>query len=639
MLPLTSLPAWARRPIVVLVHLGLWTVGFAVSLQLRFDGSISQPWRSRAPLALLVLLACRLVAYYVAGLFHGLWRYAGLPELKNLVQATTLASLAFVGIGTMVHESQMPRSVYVGEWLSAIVLVGGVRFAIRLFKERQRPRNPLATPTLIIGAGDAGESLLRDVQRHQDGKWEIVGFLDDDPHKLGASVREVRVLGPADEGTLRRQIEEQGIKLVVLAITTAPGKRIREVLGICRRLGVQTKTIPSLSHRMTTGEIDFDAIREVSIDDLLRREPVKLDVNQVESFIEGRTLLVTGAGGSIGSELVRQALWFKPKKILLFDHDENALYQIERELRAKDLTSEIVMLVGDITDRERVEAVFRRYRPEVVLHAAAHKHVPMMEKNVSEAVKNNVFGTQLVADAAHAFGAQAFAMISTDKAVNPTSVMGTSKRVAEMIIQGRAATSTTTRFVAVRFGNVLGSAGSVVPLFREQIARGGPVTVTHPDMRRYFMTIPEAAQLVLQAGALGGRGEIFVLDMGEPIKIVDLARDMIELSGLRPDIDIDIEFTGLRPGEKLFEELLLTGEAFDKTPHPKIVVGRIQSTPMDPLKRLLAKLRSAAEVGDDAAVRAGLAELVPEATLSGLEAPIADRPSNIGALTESAGQA
>ena len=601
---------------VVLVHLALWTLGLAVSLQLRFDGSIAEPYRTRAPLALVVLFGCRLVTFYAGGLFHGLWRYAGLPELKNLVQSTTIASLAFVLFGTMIHAVQMPRSVYVGEWLAAIVLVGGVRFAIRMFKERQRPRNPLATATLIIGASDEGESLLRDVQRNSETKWEIVGFLDDDPIKRGASVRDVRVLGPADEATLRRQIEDLGVKLVVLAISDAPGKRIREVLGICRRLGVQTKTIPTLSHRMTNGEIDFGSVREVSIDDLLRREPVKLDVEQVESLIEGRTLLVTGAGGSIGSELVRQALWFKPNKILLFDHDENALYQIERELRASELRCELVVLIGDITDRERVDGVFRRHRPEVVLHAAAHKHVPMMEKNVSEAVKNNVFGTQMVADAAHAYGSEVFAMISTDKAVNPTSIMGASKRVAEMLVQARAASSTTTRYVAVRFGNVLGSAGSVVPLFREQIGRGGPITVTHPDMRRYFMTIPEAAQLVLQAGALAGGGEIFVLDMGEPIKIVDLARDMIELSGLRPDIDVSIEFTGLRPGEKLFEELLLTGEAFDKTPHPKIVVGRIQPTSADQLKRALAKLRSVADAGDDAAARSCLAELVPEATLS-----------------------
>jgi FlaA1/EpsC-like NDP-sugar epimerase len=602
-----------RRTLIISIHVALWTVALLIAVVLRFE-TVPEFLFPQLPGALALLLILRVAAFFMHGLFHGLWRYAGLPELRNLIRATTTSTIVFVGAGTMFSGVRLPRSIYVGEWLVAILLMGGIRFAIRMVRERRQPLNPLAVRTLIVGAGDQGESLLRDVQRAGDGKWEIVGFLDDDRTKQGALVREVRVLGPADEATLRRVVEQRGVRLVVLAIPRVAGPRIRQILTVCRLLGVQTKTVPSIGHRMT--EVEFSAIREVSIEDLLRREPVQLDVAQVASFVADRTLLVTGAGGSIGSELVRQALWFKPKRIVLFDRAENSLFHIERELAA-DLETEIVIAVGDICDRTRLEQVLRRHRPNVVLHTAAYKHVPTMEHNASEAVKNNIFGTLTVADAAHATGVEAFVMISTDKAVNPTSIMGATKRVAEMVIHSRNAHSDM-RHVAVRFGNVLGSAGSVVPLFREQIARGGPITVTHPDMRRYFMTIPESAQLVLQAAALATGGELFVLDMGDPVKIVDLARDLIELSGLRPDIDIQIQFTGLRPGEKMFEELLLRGEAYDKTPHEKIMVGHIQSPPGDVLKTALSTLQTAAEAGDDARIRRCLAALLPEARLSGV---------------------
>jgi FlaA1/EpsC-like NDP-sugar epimerase len=608
--------AYLRRPLIVSIHVVLWFSALLLAMELRYE---SIPWRVVQEIwpAIALLLLMRSIAFFMHGLFHGLWRYAGLPELSNLIRATTVSSVAFICAGAMAHSLLLPRTVYVGEWLGSIVLVGGIRFAIRMVRERRPPRNPLAVPTLIIGAGDSGESLLRDVQRGPERKWEIVGFLDDDRSKLGALVRQVRVMGPADEPTLRRVVGERGVRLVVLAVPSMQAPRIRQVLAICRSLGVQTKIVPSITNRLT--QVEFAAIRELSIEDLLRRDPVQLDLAQVAEFLAGRTLLVTGAGGSIGSELVRQALWFKPKRLVLFDRGENALFYLERELASATTQTEIVVAVGDITDRARVEQVMRRHRPDVVLHAAAYKHVPVMEHNASEAVKNNVFGTLTVAEAAHAAGASAFVMISTDKAVNPTSVMGATKRVAELAIHHRQLGSRM-RHVIVRFGNVLGSAGSVVPLFQEQIARGGPVTITHPDMRRYFMTIPEAAQLTLQAGALAVGGELFVLDMGEPVKIVDLARDMIELSGLRPEIDIALQFTGLRPGEKLFEQLLLSGEAYDKTPHPKICVGHIQSPSSELLKRELATLTSVAEAGDDARVRRCLTALVPEAKLSGIAA-------------------
>jgi FlaA1/EpsC-like NDP-sugar epimerase len=573
----------------------------------------------------------RLTGFYWLGLFHGLWRYAGMPELKSIAWATTVPTLVCFAAGMMSDALRLPRTSYVGEWLASIVLVGGSRFAIRMIRERVRAgaQGADAIPTLIVGAGDAADSLVRDVQRSDTVRWAIKGFLDDNTAKTGALVRGIKVLGPADEATLARTIQEQGIQLVVLAIPTADGARLREIVQVCRKAGVRTKTMPSLADRID-GQLPLAALREIAIEDLLRRAPVKLDSDQVGEFIKGRTILVTGGGGSIGSELARQLLRFEPSKLLLLDHHENALFHIERELRALETPSAIHALVGDITDERRVRQVFERFRPAVVFHAAAHKHVPMMEQNPAEAVKNNVFGTQVVADAAHEHGARAFVMVSTDKAVNPTSVMGATKRIAEMVIQARAATSKT-RFVAVRFGNVLGSAGSVVPLFREQIAKGGPVQVTHPDMQRYFMTIPEAAQLVMQAGALGKGSEIFLLDMGEPVKIVDLARDLIELSGLRPDVDVQIEFTGIRPGEKLFEELLHDHEAFDKTPHPKIVVGRYPSALPDSVGRELATLKALTVGGDEAAIRRVLSHMVPEAKLASSYAPMADEESDSGA--------
>jgi FlaA1/EpsC-like NDP-sugar epimerase len=608
---------WVRRAAIVGAHVLLWAVAFGLALELRFDGEIPEPYRSAWLPAVAVLLAARIVAFRLTGLFHGLWRYAGMPELKSILRSTSAGTVVFIGVGAMVHHVQMPRSIYVGEWLASIVLIGGVRFILRVVRERSPAQpNPNAIRTLIVGLGDAGESLLRDVQRAPDRKWEMVGFLDDDPLKQDALVRGVRVLGRADAESMTAVINRLDVKLVVIAISQA-GTRTREILRVCRQLNVQAKTIPTLAGRLE-GALSFSALREIAIDDLLRRDAVQLDVDQISDFLTARTLLVTGGGGSIGSELARQVLRFGPAKLLLFEHDENALFHVERELRQTYPEASIVPVIGDICDTERVEQIFKRYRPQVVFHAAAHKHVPMMEANACEAIKNNVFGTLVVADAARVHGADAFVMISTDKAVNPTSVMGATKRVAEMVLQSRSERDGT-RLVAVRFGNVLGSAGSVVPLFREQIAKGGPVTVTHPDMRRYFMTIPEAAQLVLQAGAQGNGGEIFLLDMGDPIRIVDLAKDLIELSGLRPEVDIPIQFTGLRPGEKLFEELFLSDEAYDKTPHPKIVVGRIQPQSRELLQRGLVSLRQAAAMPDDKRARLVLSELVPEARLSGVE--------------------
>ncbi len=401
---------------------------------------------------------------------------------------------------------------------------------------------------------------------------------------------------------------------MLLAMPTAPGKRVREVVRACREAGAAVKTVPALAD-FIGANASWSNIREIDIDDLLRREPVQLDLAQIQGLVREGVVLITGAGGSIGSELCRQLLRFEPAKLLLLDHDENALFEVERELHAKFDGRKLVPLIADITDAARIGGIFARFQPSLILHAAAHKHVGMMEANVGEAVKNNVFGTRILAEAAHLYGTGTFVLISTDKAVRPSSVMGATKRITEMIIQ-RIAQASETRFVAVRFGNVLGSAGSVVPVFRQQIARGGPVTVTHPGVTRYFMTISEAAQLVLQAAAIGRSGEILMLDMGEPVRIVDLARDLIELSGLEPGADIDIEFIGLRPGEKLCEELLLAAETYDRTLHPKIVVGRIKPITRELLDAGLSWLRQTVVDGDERTMRSALSWLVPEASLT-----------------------
>jgi FlaA1/EpsC-like NDP-sugar epimerase len=604
---------WIRRLATSVVHLLLWSFAFFLALELRFEGNVPPAVFAASTPTLELLIILRLITFLHANLFDGLYRYSGFPELKKLIIASTAATAAtFVASGILGCPG-IPRSLFLGEWLISVVLIGGVRMIIRTLYEESR-HSITGTPALIIGAGDAGESLVRELRRMRDGSaWKVVGFLDDDPFKHGRRVHQLPVFGPADEAMLRSVVKRHGVELVALAMPTADGARTRGLLRLCCSLGVRAKTVPSLAERLT-GE-SLEAVREIAIEDLLRREPAKLDLDQVGAFLRDKVVLVTGAGGSIGSELCRQALRFEPSRLLLLDHDENAVFHIERELRELCGPDTLKPLIVDITDTRRIAWVFDHYRPEVVLHAAAHKHVAMMEANACEAARNNVFGTHGLAEAAHDSGAEAFVLISTDKAVNPTSVMGATKRVCEMAVQN-IATNSRTRFAAVRFGNVLGSNGSVVPLFREQIARGGPVTVTHPDVTRYFMTIPEAAQLVLQAGALGGTGEVFLLDMGEPVKIVDLARDLIELSGLKPDIDIEIAFSGLKSGEKLFEEMLLAEECGGARPHPQIVLGKVQAPHSDRFKDGLEALGHAIRTNDEGELRRCLSRMVPEATLA-----------------------
>ncbi len=598
-----------RRVLIVAAHLGLWTAAFALAFGLRFDFKVPKEFLDLMHVWLPVLLAVRVANFYYFGLFRGLWRYTGARDAIGITKATTISSL--IVLAFLVVFAKFPRSVVAIEWLTALMFVGGTRFAIRSFRpphgvaleHREQPRQRV----LIVGAGDAGEMLVREIQTRHAARYKPIGFLDDDVRKQGAQIHGVRVLGRIDQLPVivgAREIDE-----VVIAMPSATGSQMRRVVDLCKLAEVRFRTIPGIDH-LIDGRVTLNQIRNVAIEDLLGRDAIELDMAAISAAMEGHVVMVSGAGGSIGSEICRQVCRFQPSSLVLVERAENNLFHIHRELIAKHPDVRLLPSVADVADEKRMSELFEQHRPTVVFHAAAHKHVPMMEWNPGEAVKNNVVGTKMLADLSDKFGVQRFVMISTDKAVNPTSVMGVSKRVAEIYVQALSQRSET-RFVTVRFGNVLGSAGSVIPIFQEQIASGGPVTVTHPEMKRYFMTIPEASQLVLQAGTMGEGGEIFVLDMGEPVKIADLARDLITLSGLKPGEDIEIRFTGVRPGEKLFEELSVDAENADKTKHPKIFVGRFRPHGWDLVQQQIADLGAVADGRADL-VRAKFAEIVPE---------------------------
>jgi len=551
------------------------------------------------------------------------WRYVGLREVSRLLVAISIASFAFVVL-RIVAEATLrifPYSQYVLLPLGVIALnytfafmgVGGIRVLRRLLGERQSQLRHIkadtpAVPTILIGAGEAGVIVAKEIRGNPALGLHAVGFVDDDRGKLGSVIHGLTVLGTTSE--LAVLAEEYGAEQALITIANADGSTIRNIVRACEEAGLPTKIIPGI-FELLDGRVNLQRIRDVSVEDLLGRLAVELDNAGVSRFLTGKNVLVTGAGGSIGSELCRQVAHFEPASLILVERSEFHLYSIHRTLLAEHPDLVITPVMCDVGDAARVDKIFEQEKPAVVFHAAAHKHVPMMELNPGEAVKNNVFGTLCVAEAAERHGVEAFVMVSTDKAVNPTSIMGATKRVAETVIQALDARSET-KFVAVRFGNVLGSTGSVIPLFKEQIAAGGPVTVTHPDMVRYFMTIPEAAQLVMQSAAMGKGGEIFVLDMGEPVRIVDLARDLIRLSGFEPEVDITIEFVGTRPGEKLFEELGFNAEKMDKTVHPKIFVGKLTSHSWDEVREGLDVLERVQESCDRQVVRQALKAVVPE---------------------------
>lgn len=576
------------RVIDVIITVGTPFIAFVIRFAL--DGrEVPAQYVATLVRALPLIISARLLIYWACGLYSQLWRYASIPELGRLLGAVSLDSVAWATIIYLLPNQGFPRSVFVISWFLNVAGLGMVRLAVRLRHDLlvlARRAEQARRRTLIVGAGDAGVLLAKEYAKHPELDATLVGFLDDDLAKQNLRVAGKPVLGT--RGDLDWVVRRYRVTHMVIAMPSAGGRVVRELVEAGRKLGLHVKTVPGI-YELVSGSVSVSQIRDVQIEDLLGREEVKLDLEAIAAYLTNEVVLVTGAGGSIGSELCRQVARFQPRQLLLLGHGENSIYDIHLELRETHPELELRPIIADIQDETRIRQVFEQFRPGVVFHAAAHKHVPLMEENPAEAIKNNIFGTLHVAKSADEFGAKRFVLISTDKAVNPTSVMGATKRAAECIIQSLNAQSETA-FVAVRFGNVLGSRGSVIPLFRRQIAAGGPVTVTHPEMMRYFMTIPEAVQLVIQAASMGEGGEVFVLDMGEPVRIVDLARDLIRLSGFEPDVDIPIVFTGIRPGEKLLEELLTAEEGAEATRHERIYVVRPDVLPYDEVSEVVRRL-------------------------------------------------
>ncbi|MDX6711427.1 MAG: hypothetical protein QOH96_2443 [Blastocatellia bacterium] len=614
---------WRRKLyklLQLLLDLSLLIVAFYLAYLLRFDFRIPEKELISFSVQLPLVVLLQLGILYLCGVYKFIWRYIGLAEIKRFVLVAVWSIFPLLALRVFLPNSmqqfRIPISIIFSNALLSFSGVLAVRVMRREAHERSvrsfgKRRQGVLRSVLLIGAGRAGMLTLNEIQGHGSSDLEVKGFVDDDRNKIGSVINGVAVLGTSED--LPELVNKLKIDHVIISIAQASRTDFRRILDICERVPVKVRVIPCL-YEILQGNVKVSRIRDVQIEDLLGREPVTLDQESLESFLTDRTILVTGAGGSIGSELVRQVAMIRPSNLLLLERAEFALFKIEREVRSAFPNINIVPLIADITDELRMRSILSRYHPDVILHAAAHKHVPMMELNCEEAVKNNILGTRLVAELAGEFGVQAFVLISTDKAVRPTSIMGATKRIAELVVQDLE-TKYATRYVAVRFGNVIGSAGSVIPIFREQIYSGGPVTVTHPDMVRYFMTIPEASQLVLQAGAMGNGGEIFILDMGEPVRILDLAKETIRLSGLRPFEDIDIIFTGIRPGEKLFEELQTNGEFMSKTLHPKIYIGKIAGQSGAKLNHALEQLSFFARNGWERELRRIMNDILPEATV------------------------
>jgi FlaA1/EpsC-like NDP-sugar epimerase len=525
--------------------------------------------------------------------------------MVSIFKAVTLACIISYTLMVLVTGKTVPLSIVLRNYETSLLFLGGVRFLWRIWRDNYITGRKQEKRALIIGAGDAGTMLAKDLKSRSSNLYPAA-FIDDNVHLHNRQTLGIPVIGGRE--AIPEAVEKYKIDEILIAIPSLSKAELSKIIDICKNTNARIKIIPNLND-ILSGKIQISEMRDVQVEDLLGRDPVQTDLRSIAEYLENKVVLVTGAGGSIGSELSRQIAEFRPDKLLLLGHGENSIYSIERELTEKypDLTIE--PLIADIQDRVRIETIFEMYRPHVVFHAAAHKHVPLMEKNPTEAVKNNVFGTKNVADCADQYKAERFVLISTDKAVNPSSVMGTTKRIAEMYIQSINERSAT-KFAAVRFGNVLGSRGSVIPLFKEQIARGGPVTVTHPDMMRYFMTIPEAVQLVIQAGALSEGGEIFILDMGKPVRILDLAVDLIKLSGYEPYTEIPIKFTGIRDGEKLFEELHFTDEQVTATKHDRIFIGKLSPVNGKRLAKEFQQLESIL-YSEQEAVATVLEEIVP----------------------------
>jgi FlaA1/EpsC-like NDP-sugar epimerase len=598
---------------------------------LRFEFSIPPQDLDAFYQSLPIIITIKLFCLYLLNLYKGMWRYTSISDLMNIIKACILSTLLIVVVilYSPYRFVGFARSVFLIDLAFSFILFAGIRVAIRLFYQKQQSVNnagnvdilpethlhhagqrSVRKNLLIIGAGDCGEKIFRELRDNPQLNYKILGFLDDDAFKIGKTIHGipvVAIISDLDTVADRMKVDE-----ILIAIPSATPQEMRRIVSLCKDCGVKFRTVPGYGE-LINGRVTVNSIREVAYRDLIRRETVKLDEKLIESDICGQRVLVTGGGGSIGSELCRQIASFNPRRLVIFERAESPLYEIELELRKAFSHVDVIPVLGDIQNRDHLKECFEKFRPQIVFHAAAYKHVPMLENQPWKGIENNILGTANLVSVSNEFAVEYFLMVSTDKAVKPANVMGASKRVAEMITLNHNTCSVSKpRFMAVRFGNVIGSAGSVVPLFKKQIEEGGPVTVTHPDVTRFFMTIREAAQLILQAGAIGEGGEIFILDMGTPVKIVDMARDLIRLSGFEPDVDIKIEYIGLRPGEKLFEELITDDENALPTVHPKILMLKGSACDIDLLNGKIQELSSLAAAQDAAQIRSKLQEIVPD---------------------------
>ena len=605
-----------RIALLAITDIFLITLSGFLALYIRYDFRFSNMDMQYVDYEIQYLpasIVVTLVLFVLFKLYRSVWRFASSAELLNVIGACS-ASIILQIIGMSILHMRMPVSYYLMKYVILIAGVGTVRFTyriLRMFQERRLfgEKDPRKN-TMIIGGGEAGAMIIKEFQNSSYLNQKICCVIDDNPAKQGKYLRGIKIMG--GRGDICRLVQELKIEEIIVAMPSAPRSEVKEILNICKETDCELRVLPGL-YQMIKGEVSISQLRKVEIEDLLGRDPIRVQLDEIMGYVAGKVILVTGGGGSIGSELCRQVAAHEPKRLIIFDIYENNAYDIQQELKDKYPDLDLVVLIGSVRNTHRINSVFEKYRPDIVYHAAAHKHVPLMEDSPNEAIKNNVFGTYKTAMAADKYGAKRFVLISTDKAVNPTNIMGASKRLCEMVIQMMNRHSAT-EFVAVRFGNVLGSNGSVIPLFKKQIEKGGPVTVTHPDIIRYFMTIPEAVSLVLQAGALAKGGEIFVLDMGEPVKILDLAENLIRLSGYKPYEDIDIEFTGLRPGEKLYEELLMSEEGLQETPNKLIHIGKPIEFDEEKFREQLELLKKTADKDSDS-IKQLVKEIVPTYTI------------------------
>lgn len=597
-----------KQAALVVLDMIFINISIFVAYFIKFQWLIPPAYLHRYFQSFIPITVIMITSFYFFRLYKSIWRYASIDELNSVIFAVTTGTIGSFLYGLLLGN-RLPYSAYFVMWALTIMASGGIRFLRRVIGSiEMAPREVLkkSKRTLIVGAGDAGAMVVREMKKRPEMEYIPVGFIDDEVSKVGKVIHGIPILGERKD--IPQIVADKDIDEILIAMPSASDNDRREIISICSETGCKLKTLPGI-YELIDEKVTISQIRDVEIEDLLGRDPVELNIDDIAGYVRDKVVMVTGGGGSIGSEICRQITRFNPKKLIILDIYENGAYDLQMELNKRAPYIDKEVIIASVREKDRLEEVFARFRPQVVFHAAAHKHVPLMEGNPKEAIKNNIVGTLNLVECADKYGVLKFVQISTDKAVNPTNIMGASKRVCEMIIQSIDKVSKT-EFVAVRFGNVLGSNGSVIPLFKKQIASGGPVTVTHPEITRYFMTIPEAAQLVIQAGAMAKGGEIFILDMGKPVKMVDLAKDLIKLSGFEPEKDIKIQFIGLRPGEKLYEELLMDEEGIQNTKHKKIFIGKPGEFEFSEIKEKIRMLQDKLEC-DEEAVFDAVEEMVP----------------------------